>query len=254
MLVMRQQQMETFQRQRLAAFETEMVEHCRHFSPRLCEVLGEEQLRLVVRSAIDRAGDWGFTNRGPARLFIEMTFLFGSAMDTDPQYPWIGELLGSDETGFQMQRAQRLYEQTTAYLEQVAGPEDHFTVQALGRIEMLAHAGPAYTERDLVARLLHDTRSVYPQKAAYLGDQALRRLIDEGFEEAAAHGLTAPHDKALLYILMFAFGHGCTRDPLYPWIGQTLAEDKLPDPEARAKRLEKKAMTWLRHAVAALAH
>ena len=46
---------------------------------------------------------------------------------------------------------------------------------------------------------------------------------------------------------MFAFGHGCCEDPLYPWIARTLTDEKITDAEARAKRLEKKAITWLDH-------
>src|SRR5262245_45441568 len=84
----RREQMEAFHTVALAAFEDEMVVHSKEFSPRLCEVIGEEQLRVALRAAMDQAGGYGFTNRGPVRLFIEMRFLFGSAFDTDPQYPW----------------------------------------------------------------------------------------------------------------------------------------------------------------------
>lgn len=46
---------------------------------------------------------------------------------------------------------------------------------------------------------------------------------------------------------MFAFGHGCFDDPLYPWIARTLEDDAITDSAARAKRLETKALTWLDH-------
>jgi len=46
---------------------------------------------------------------------------------------------------------------------------------------------------------------------------------------------------------MFSFGHGCTDDPLYPWISRTLHDERIVNSEARAARLEKKAVTWLEH-------
>jgi len=46
---------------------------------------------------------------------------------------------------------------------------------------------------------------------------------------------------------MLAFGHGCGADPLYPWINKTLRDEAITEQEARAKRLEKKALTWLEH-------
>ena len=54
----------------------------------------------------------------------------------------------------------------------------------------------------------------------------------------------------MVVALMFAFGHGCLSDPLYPWIARTLADGRSSSPEARAEHLEKKATTWLRHVVA----
>ena len=50
--------------------------------------------------------------------------------------------------------------------------------------------------------------------------------------------------------LMFAFGHGCANDPLYPWIANTLRDERIADSAARADRLERKALTWLNHVLA----
>ena len=93
MLQIREEQMAVFEQAALRRFEDEMVVHSKIFSPRLCEVLGEEQLRVALRRAMARAGGYGFSYRGPIRLFIEFMFLFGSAFDTDPQYPWAGKIL-----------------------------------------------------------------------------------------------------------------------------------------------------------------
>lgn len=54
---------------------------------------------------------------------------------------------------------------------------------------------------------------------------------------------------ALVILLMFTMGHGCGSDPLYPWIAQTLRDQLVTDADARAKRLETKALTWLEHAL-----
>src|SRR5262249_22314233 len=87
MLVISTQQMQGFQQAARLRFEDEMMIHSRSFAPRLCEVIGDRQLRVAVRRAMDGAMRHGFTNRGPARLCVELIFLCGSAFDTDPQYP-----------------------------------------------------------------------------------------------------------------------------------------------------------------------
>ena len=56
--------------------------------------------------------------------------------------------------------------------------------------------------------------------------------------------------EALVVVLMFAFGHGCTDDPLYPWISRTLKDERIVGPAARVERLEKKSITWLEHVLA----
>ncbi|MCK7510893.1 MAG: hypothetical protein MZV70_47025 [Desulfobacterales bacterium] len=72
MLTIRKEQMQAFEHAAMGRFEEEMAAHCREFSPRLCEVVGDDQVRLAVRGAIGRCIGHGFTNRGPIRLFIEM--------------------------------------------------------------------------------------------------------------------------------------------------------------------------------------
>ena len=56
----------------------------------------------------------------------------------------------------------------------------------------------------------------------------------------------------MLIALMFAFGAGCSDDPLYPWIAATLRDPRIISPELRARRLERKSRTWLRHVVASM--
>jgi len=119
-LLIRAEQMKTFEQAAMLRFENEMVEYSKDISPRVCEVIGDERLRLALRSAITRAIAYGFTNRGSIRLFIEMMFFCGSAFDTDPQYLRVGEVLLTSVD--QMQRAEQIHEGYLDYLDKVSGP------------------------------------------------------------------------------------------------------------------------------------
>ena len=90
-------------------------------------------------------------------------------------------------------------------------------------------------------------KRIFPEKAAYVGDAGLNVLIQGAIAAAAEYGFSAVRQQTLLMSLMFAFGHGCTNDPLYPWIERTLTDPKIVDAESRAARLERKAVTWLEH-------
>lgn len=90
----------------------------------------------------------------------------------------------------------------------------------------------------------------FPRKATYLGRPALKAVIVEGRAAAKRYSLTTLRAEALIVILMYAFGHGCIDDPLYPWISQTLNDPRIVDATARGERLERKALTWLDHVLA----
>ena len=246
MLVVRAEQMKAFEQAALRRFEDKMMEHSKDISPRLCEVIGDEQLRVVISSAITRAMAYGFTNRGPIRLFIEMMFFCGSAFDTDPQYATVGEILRM--SGDQMQRAEQIHEGYLDYLDKVSGPDAANVHKALRDLAYFAKTPIRFTANNFVSGMLQEMNAIFQKKkAAYVGAENLTALIQEGRKEAQKYGFQNIRAEALIVVLMFSFGHGCTNDPLYPWISNTLQDERIVSAEARAERLEKKAMTWLEH-------
>jgi len=245
MLVIRQQQMEVFRNDMLKSFETEMVEHCREIFPQLSKVIGNTNLHVAIRRAIDRARGYNITNRGPLRSYIDTVFLFGSDFDTDPQYPWAGEILNSDEYSSQMQRAEQLYQKTLDYLDTVNGPKGVFSLRAFKRISLLAKKTEPVDESAFISYMLQQMSSVWPEKHAYVGQKAETMLIDKAIRSAEDCSLKDVSEKALFVVLMFTFGHGCLDDPLCPWIANTLKNEKIIGPSARARRLRKKALTYL---------
>lgn len=250
MLVMRKTQMTTFEQAAIADFEKQMLEHLAEFSPPLFKTVGEEQMRKVIRFGRDQADHYGFTLRGPVRFYLELMLLFGSHFDTDPQYPWAAEILTRQNSDPQMQRAERLYKRTLDYQEKVAGPEDAYALRALRNISVLARQPLALSSENFIPAMQQEIVRVYPQKAVYVGDEGIEALIRKGIDGAHKQHFSTVRGVTLVIVLMLAFGHGCGADPLYPWIARTLKDEAITDPEARANRLEKKALTWLEHVLA----
>ena len=248
MWTIRQEQTEAFRQHHLQKFEDEMVEHSKKFAPPICKVIGDDQLRVAIRSAMQRAAGYGFTYKGSLRLFIEMMFLCGSGFDTDPQYPAVGEVLRSSSD--QMERAERIHLGHLEYLQKVSGPDAVNVRNALKALPDLARNPLPFSSDEFAPGLLREMARIFPQKAAYVGDTGLRTLIREGTAEAQKYRFSTMRQATLLVVLMFAFGHGCTNDPLYPWIARTLTDVRIVTPDARAERLEKKALTWLDHVLA----
>lgn len=248
MLTIRGNQLKTFERAALDRFEDEMIAHSKDFSPRLCEVIGDRQLRVAVHSSIDRAMSYGLTNRGPIRLYIEMMFLFGSAFDTDPQYPRFGEIL--NDPADQMLRAHWIHENQLDYYEQVSGRDASNVHSALKSLRDFARQPLEISSGTFVSDMLQAMTGVFPEKVAYVGTENLEALIESGRAEAERHKFGTVRAQTLVVALMFAFGHGCTADALYPWIRRTLEDERITTPSNRAARLEKKALGWLDHVIA----
>jgi hypothetical protein len=246
-LTIRQDQIRVFREYHLQKFEDEMVEHSKVFAPPLCEIIGDEQVRVAVHAAMRKASSYGFSNRGPIRLFVEMMFLCGSDFDTDPQYAAVGEVLRS--TADQMVRAEKIHLGYLEYLEKVSGPDAIDVRKALKDLSVFARKPLTFSSDNLESGLLSEMTQIFPQKVRYVGETGLQALIREATDEAAGYRFFATRHVALLVVLMFAFGRGCTDDPLYPWISRTLVDQKITDPVLRAERLERKALTWLDHVV-----
>ncbi len=250
MLVIRSDQMEMFQQEALRSFENEMIAHLAKLSPPLFKAIGEKQMRQAIQFGRNRAEIYGFTLRGPVRLYLELMLLFGSHLDTDPQYPWLTKILTDLNSGLQMQRAERLYEATMDYWQKVVGEERIYLLKGLRNIQMMIREPSDLSLQDFIPAVQRRITCIYPQKVAYVGDHTLEAVIQRGIGGARRQGFTSGRGATLVILLMFALGHGCGTDPLYPWIAQTLRNEVLATPEAKAQHLEKQFMTWLEHRLA----
>jgi hypothetical protein len=114
-------------------------------------------------------------------------------------------------------------------------------------LEFFAQMPIRISADNFVPGMLQKMNHLFPQKTVYVGTQGLTALIHEGRVEARKHRITTLRGEGLIVVLMYAFGHACTNDPLYPWISGTLGDERIVDPDARAALLERKAVIWLQH-------
>ncbi len=245
MFIIRKEQEQVFNENAFASYIKEMIQHCKEFSPELCATLNDDQLSIAIHKAIQRANMHDFTQRGPVRLFIEMILLFGSDFYSDPQYPWIREIIKNNKDYTQIPVAEELYEKILDYQEMVNGPDDNITIRAYERIKEISKEPPVFPQDDFITNTIQVIQFIYPEKFEYVGADALLKLFNDGIETAKAHGLNSGRSWLLICLLKFTFGHGCTDDPLYPWINETLHDEKNTDPEHCANRLENKSLIWL---------
>ncbi len=248
MLNINTEQMKVFEEASIRSFEDEMVLHSQEFSAKLCEVIGEDQLRIALRQAIKRADSYRFTLKGPIRLYIELMFIFGSDFDTDPQFPAIAEVLQSDEG--EMQRAEKIYKWVLDYNKQVNGIKNINLNQALKSLSITAKVDVKFTAYSFTEEIYQEMQRAFPQKVDYVGKEKLTILINKARTESEKYEFRTIRGQSTIIVLMFVFGHGCLNDPLYPWVNKTLRDKKIKDSSTRENRLERQSLTWLEHALA----
>ena len=252
MFTIRQEQTEAFRQHHLQKFEDEMVEHLKGFAARLSEMRGEECIRTVIRKGIANAGQYGFTNRGPVRFYIELMFTLGCDFDTDFQYPWAVEILRKTSVGNQTTRADRLFSRLRNYVDSVAGAKKQYILDALHKMRNVDFDAPVIQGEGLDRWIIARLEATYPQKCSYLGEADVRQLVKLGIETANRYGVSSGPGPAMLVGLMFGFGHGVTRDPLYPWVSSTLGDPAVKDPIVRGERLFRKSKLYADHLIAHL--
>lgn len=224
-------------------FMAEMVAHCREYSPHLCKTLDAAGLAAAVRRAVERAEADGWSLRGPVRLYVDLSLLFGSGFADDPQYPGARALA---HAGDELARSEALHAWACEYLRRVGGPDNAYTRASLARLAAADESTLTVGADRFGADVLQLLKTMHPEKYAYTGDAPLLALIAAADERArSVHGFRSARAVLVLAVLMFAFGHECDRDPLYPWIERTLV-DADGDRDALAVKLERRARIWLR--------
>lgn len=243
MITLKEGQMEAFKINALQKFIDDMVLHSYDFSPELCEYLNDEQLRWALKDTIATAKKYGFTNKGPVQLYIDLSFLFGSFFDTDPLFTNFSVILLDNSN--QMFRAEQLHLLTSQYLKKVHGPNNMNIDQAMISVINILQAPLPQTKSHLETNILNEFKNIFPQRADYIGDEILKAFIQRAGELAPKLQLSPVSGHILLVMLMSIFGYGCTQDKLYPWISKTLLNNKIKDPQVRTERLQRKMVIWL---------
>lgn len=248
-MLIRREQVETFEKAAWTSFENEMVQYMLGFAPRLAAVAGEENVRKLVRTGLERAKGYKLGLRGPMRFYLELMASFGSDFDTDPAIPWARAGLTDEAVPDEMERADGLYRRMLAYNEAVGGKDNEFGKQALQR--MLSASPDEFTASrgSLEEKTVKALEAMYPQKAGAAGKDALLLLVQRAREKAQRYAIKSQEGTAFMTGLMFAFGHGVDTDPMYPWVTTALTDPLIIDEAGRVKRLYDRTRVYAKRAL-----
>jgi len=217
-----------------------LVQHCRQNSPRLCDVAGDAGIHKVVDLGIRRAEQYGFRDEPQVRFYIDMMLVLGSEFDTDPQFPWAAATL-QDRFSKPQVRGLVLYRDLSLYLDRVMGPQREFVKNALTALVRMRSELPP-PEHRTISTVRKWLLQLFPQKSDDVTEEQLAQIAWSAAQRAAEFKIPGGH--GFLTGVMLVFGHGATRDPLYPWISNVLNDPRITSEGARLQRLWTKLRTY----------
>lgn len=245
MLVIRSEQMRLLGLAEFDLFKQGLLRHLAGFAPELHALRGDEVFRAVVDQGVARAAGYGFTHRGPLRFFVECMVAYGTEFDTDVQIRDLQECLVRNHANGQAWHADQAFAAIERFQIQTRGRDNVHAIAALRRLGPFLQRLDTLDDAHLEPGLLDLMARIHPEKAEFVGRERLGRLIAQARQEATRCGIASAAGVGLLGGLMFALGHGIARDPLYPWVGDTLVQAPAQDAVRRIERLRRKTRRYL---------
>jgi hypothetical protein len=244
-MIIRQASLDAFKQVAIVSFEDEMIERCKGSSPTICRSLTKEQLRLAIRNGMQGAKLLGFTRRGSVQFYLDCSLSFGSGFATDPQYPWIAEVLARDDFEQELHKSEALYEKVKTYLDHVAGTDSRYVRGCLRRLLRMFNADLPVRAESFEYDMVQIFEELHPEKNQAAGPVAIETVLRQSVDQARnEYGLSGIRSVALLAILKWFLGIRCDEDPFHPWIRETLTIHESKGTEAAGVRLEIRAMAF----------
>ncbi len=236
--------MDTFDKYSSAGFEASAADYLRETFPEKCEAIGNAALPAIVSFGRKQAEAHQFRTERTIVMYLHLMFMLGSRFDSDPLFPAGAEILNDKEIAEEQKRMELLWDKAGEYGLAVLGPEEEYLDEALKKLDQEVKDGlPAFSGGGAETYMFQRLNAIFPEKVSFLGEPAIRAMIQNGFQRASAYGL-AGRDPIYTYIvLMLMLGSDFDSDPQYGWASSVLKGEN--DPVVRAKRLHPEAVKYL---------
>jgi len=197
--------------------------------PKAARALKRNRIINFTSTIVERNEALGLSSKDDVIQLMKYTARLGIDFENDPQYEKIANCLNSD--GLPEQKLVNVTKVVNELSASIWGKYGKPYYMSLKRYLSLSYT-QLYTInyiREVVACLKH----IYPEKAEYVGDDALGTIALLGVEKAKEWNLAPRPGNVLCAGILFFFGCGCDHDPLWPWIADYLKREMSPDLRTR---------------------
>jgi hypothetical protein len=199
-----------------------------------------------VRTGLDRAAQYGFLTYNESAQYLALTAILGAGFVEDPQVPWAGETISGPD-GTSLDRITRVYEKAIEYLEAISGPKCSWLLRAKLRVKEqdLTLFNNGVHLRALDGRIRELLLRLHPQKAAVVGEKALKHLAKLAIARSQERGAKSAQAALTHAVHMYYLGSEFDQDPCYEWAGAALADSSGGSMEERYVRMHHLLVDYL---------
>jgi hypothetical protein len=233
MMVIQHAQMAAFKEASLNKFEGEMVAHLKKYFPSHFNMIGENGIRNAVKYGYKNAKNYGFTSKRNVCQYLNTMILLGSNFDTDPQYPWVKDILAEAGKGANA-CSDQLMDATLEYVRAITGTQHIHLNRALLYLHHNADAVFDALMNKSYKGYLYFLEKLYPKKYEVVGLDNINGMIRMGKVNAYKYNLRSEPEMLLYVVLMFIMGSGFDSDPQFPWAKNILDDNSIQDAEKPA--------------------
>jgi hypothetical protein len=230
MLVISNKQVAAFKPELVVHFVDEMLDHARQFFPNHMRLAGETAMRATAGYAIELGKQHGWRTQKNVFLLFNNMLLLGSHFMSDPQYPWIAELVeeGKDEPG---ESIELVSDRVTDYFERVAGEQQLHLNRALQQLSQRPEDILLQLQQCDAEAFEVFFEEFFQSKYEALGEDVFRDARNVAERMAKDNGMKMEGDAWTYVLFAFLAGSGFARDPLYPWVPAILHDKQLESRE-----------------------
>jgi len=255
-MVIRSEQMLALEQACNKAFGERMLARIRQYFPKHAELLSEDELRVLIALARERARSHDLVSERNVALYLDLMCFLGSGFDTDPQIPWAAEILADRSFPTPDARAGKLHAQGWDFAQKSledfkdpAGKKEPYRLLAvldeIGRRTLDTLQPQAL--RVLADQLCSDMKNAFPVRYTIIGEDCLARVARRAVESARKYGINNARGISLFAVVSLVAGASFDRDPQLPWASRVLSDESTSaDSIARTQQLHREALECLR--------
>ena len=207
------------------SFVETLVTHARETLPAFAAHCDDSELKIAIRSALEKARQHGWTLQGSARFYVEMALLFGIGFANDPFHAWFTQTCKANAGLPELAQADACYAALSSGWRRMVGDDGQRQRRAFERWQRFdpLKAFPAQLQvPEFMSRLQTALAALYPAMWD-AADAEARTWLCAAAGSRLAEGIV-PSLSGQFACLQFFLGHAALRDPLHPWVGVALLD------------------------------